>query len=57
MNAIESPELRELILFCGQSQINDSDIPHRNKLSTAAWAMYLLEKNKIDEEMKVCSLN
>ncbi|KAG9093931.1 hypothetical protein FS749_013461 [Ceratobasidium sp. UAMH 11750] len=52
MNVVESEELRELILYCGQGAIRDTDIPHRDKLPTAAWAMYLLEKSKIDEEMK-----
>lgn len=53
MNVVEGPELCELIIYSGQGQIQDQDIPHRDKLATAAWAMYLLEKKKIDKDMKV----
>ncbi|CUA71633.1 hypothetical protein RSOLAG22IIIB_09736 [Rhizoctonia solani] len=52
MNVIEKDELRGLLIYCGQGRIQDKDIPHRDKLTTAAWAMYLLEKEKIDNEMK-----
>ncbi|CUA78443.1 Putative AC transposase [Rhizoctonia solani] len=54
-HVIECPEFRELILYCGQNKIKESDIPHRHKLAKAAWAMYLLEKEVIDAEMK-CAL-
>ncbi|KAG9082994.1 hypothetical protein FRC07_014046 [Ceratobasidium sp. 392] len=51
MNVVEGPKLRDLILYCGQGNIKDEDVPHRDKLACAAWAMYLLEKNKIDGNM------
>ncbi|CAE6511697.1 unnamed protein product, partial [Rhizoctonia solani] len=52
MNVVEKEEFRELLIYCGQGRIRDQDIPHRDKLTAAAWAMYLLEKEKIDDEMK-----
>ncbi|KDN41816.1 hypothetical protein RSAG8_07187, partial [Rhizoctonia solani AG-8 WAC10335] len=52
MNVVEKEEFRELLIYCGQGRIRDQDIPHRDKLTAAAWAMYLLEKGKIDNEMK-----
>ncbi|KAF8689423.1 Encoded by, partial [Rhizoctonia solani] len=52
LNVVENPEFRELLLYCGQSAFKNSDVPHRNKLATAAWATYLIEKEKIDADMK-----
>ncbi|QRV92764.1 AC9 transposase [Ceratobasidium sp. AG-Ba] len=52
LSLVETPEFRDLILYCGQGRIHEQDVPHRDKLATAAWAMYLLEKGKIDEDMK-----
>ncbi|KDN33246.1 hypothetical protein RSAG8_13663, partial [Rhizoctonia solani AG-8 WAC10335] len=48
----ECPEFRDVILYCGQNKIKEADIPHRSKLAKVAWAMYLLEKETIDAEMK-----
>ncbi|QRW13009.1 AC9 transposase [Ceratobasidium sp. AG-Ba] len=52
LNVVESLEFCDFILYCGQGGIKDNNIPHRDKLATAAWAMYLLEKARIDKEMK-----
>ena len=51
---LENPEFQDILLYCGQGAFNERDTPHRDKLAAAAWAMYLLEKDKIDAEMKVC---
>ncbi|KAG8729906.1 hypothetical protein FRC10_003305 [Ceratobasidium sp. 414] len=52
LNVVEAPEFRELVLYCGQGRIKDQDMLHRDKLATAALAMYILEKGKIDNDMK-----
>ncbi|KAG8712503.1 hypothetical protein FRC09_019804 [Ceratobasidium sp. 395] len=52
LNLVKSPEFQDLVLYCGQGRIREQDIPHRNKFATAAWVMYLLEKEKIDNDMK-----
>ncbi|KAF8667727.1 Encoded by [Rhizoctonia solani] len=52
LNVVENPEFRELLLYCGQSAFKNSDVPHCDKLATAAWATYLIKKEKINADMK-----
>ncbi|KAG8702737.1 hypothetical protein FRC11_011224 [Ceratobasidium sp. 423] len=52
-NIVKCLEFQDLLLYCGQNKIKEANIPHRNKLARAAWAMYLLEKQVIDAELKV----
>ena len=53
MNATDSPLFRDILLYCGQNKITEEDVPHRTAFTAAAHAMYWLEKEKIDAEMKV----
>ncbi|KEP45315.1 putative transposase, partial [Rhizoctonia solani 123E] len=51
-NVVESPEFRDFILFTGQGHLQDKDVPHRDKIVAVAEAMYYVEKNLIDSDMK-----
>ncbi|CAE6441197.1 unnamed protein product [Rhizoctonia solani] len=53
LNVVENPEFQELLLYCGQSAFKNSDVPHCDKLATAAWATYLIKKEKINADMKI----
>jgi hypothetical protein len=53
MSSVDSPLFRDILLYCGQNKVAEEDVPHRTKLTAAAHAMYLLEKYRIDSEIKV----
>jgi hypothetical protein len=53
VNVVEHPEFRNIILYCGQGLIANKDVPHRNKITSEAHAMYLQSKSAIKLEMEV----
>lgn len=53
MNAIECPELRALLLYLG-SDLTDTQIPHRTKLTNLIVRRYVEEHEKLLEDVRVC---
>jgi len=52
MNVVESPELRDLLLFIG-TDLTEHDIPHRTKLSELIVLRYKAEYAKLMVEVQV----
>lgn len=52
MNAIECPELRALLLYLG-SDLTDTQIPHRTKLTNLIVRRYVEEHEKLLADVKV----
>jgi len=52
MNVVESPELRDLLLFIG-TDLTERDIPHRANLSELIVSQYRAEYAKLMVEIQV----
>ncbi|KAG9096989.1 hypothetical protein FS749_007324 [Ceratobasidium sp. UAMH 11750] len=52
LNAIEQPEFREILVYCGQGVLRDHDIPHRSKIAFEMHQVYLQEKELIVKAMQ-----
>ncbi|GLB45625.1 hypothetical protein LshimejAT787_2500170 [Lyophyllum shimeji] len=51
INVIDSPELRDLLLYVG-TQLDEDDLPHRTKLTQLIYERFQLELKKLIEELK-----
>ncbi|GLB45637.1 putative encoded by [Lyophyllum shimeji] len=51
INVIDSPELRDLLLYVG-TQLDEDDLPHRTKLTQLIYERFQLEFKKLIEELK-----
>ncbi|GLB45978.1 putative hAT family C-terminal dimerisation region [Lyophyllum shimeji] len=49
--AIDSPELRDLLLYVG-TQLDEDDLPHRTKLTQLIYERFQVEFKKLIEELK-----
>ncbi|GLB37952.1 putative encoded by [Lyophyllum shimeji] len=51
INVIDSPELRDLLLYVG-TQLDEDDLPHRTKLTQLIYERFQVEFKKLIEELK-----
>lgn len=52
VNVVESPELRDLLLYIG-AELEEADIPHRTRLMGLITERYIYEHKAMVDEMKV----
>lgn len=52
---MECPEFRELLLYLGDGKIDDTELPHRTKITQMILDEYRKEYNKAKDDLKACS--
>jgi hypothetical protein len=55
MNVLECQEFRELLLYLGEDKIDDSDLPHRTKMTLMILEEFKAEHKRICGDLQVCS--
>jgi len=53
-NVLECPEFRELLLYLGDGKIDDSNVPHRTKVTQMVLDTYHKEHSNIKVDLRVC---
>jgi hypothetical protein len=54
-NVLECPEFRALLLYLGDGKMDDTDLPHRTKMTQMVLDEYRKEYNKTKSDLKVCA--